>query len=261
MDPLLWVKLEKKKIEGDTMADRYDTYSRLAKVISPLKKKLKRWKRRIWSLAIIVLVLTALGIGMQLKKDASKIADEQRRASWEAKETFMEMLQQEEGPSEATQQVMKQLTLGESMYEVVHRVQYVCGQQDVSLGKKNTAEIIRLLLDSPDWEASMNGERSVILTEQRNEMLDTCKENTYIGIDADGNLVLYEGKPKSERAVRTFFQLDVKSMESSLPPQVLKQLKDGIKISDIDEYNSVISTFSDYAVEYTSEVMKPTSMQ
>ena len=242
------------------MADRHDAYTRLAKLMNPLKKKLKRWKRRIWSLAIIVLVLTALGIGLQLKKEASEFAAEQRQSSWEAKETFMQLLQHEKEPSEATQQVMKQLTLGEMNYEVIHRIQYVCGQLDESFGKKTAADIIRLILDSPEWEASMNGERSVILTEQRNEMLATCKENTYIGIDADGNLVLYEGKPKSERAVRTFFQLDIQSMESSLPPQVLQQLKDGIKISDIDEYNSVISTFSDYALEYTSKVMKPTKI-
>lgn len=242
------------------MADRSDTYSRLAKVINPLKKKLKRWKRRIWSLAILVLVLTALGMGMQLKKDAARAVDEQKRATWEAKETFMQTLQQEEEPSEATQQVMKQLVQGESMYEVIHRVQYVCGEQEISLGKKLAGEIIQLILDSPEWEAALNGGHRVVLTEVRHEMLDTCRENAYISVDVDGNLVLYEGKPKTERAVRTFFQLDVKSMESSLPPQVLKQLRDGIKISDIEEYNSVISTFSDYAVEYTSRVMKPTNV-
>ena len=47
--------------------------------------------------------------------------------------------------------------------------------------------------------------------------------------------------------MRTFFQLDVGSMESSLPRDVIQRLEEGIRIQDMEEYNSVLSTFSDYA--------------
>ncbi|WP_420491488.1 BofC C-terminal domain-containing protein, partial [Neobacillus drentensis] len=52
------------------------------------------------------------------------------------------------------------------------------------------------------------------------------------------------------------FQVDIQSMESSLPESVLKELHQGIRVSDVEEYNSVLSTFSDYAVELTEKVMK-----
>ncbi|WP_205417309.1 BofC C-terminal domain-containing protein, partial [Klebsiella pneumoniae] len=52
----------------------------------------------------------------------------------------------------------------------------------------------------------------------------------------------YQGEPDEEKVIRTFFQLDVGTMESSLPEGVLEQLHKGIRIQDVDEYNSVLST-------------------
>ncbi|MNW53303.1 hypothetical protein D3C74_308610 [compost metagenome] len=60
---------------------------------------------------------------------------------------------------------------------------------------------------------------------------------------------MFEGPPKNEKVIKTFFQLDVETMESALPNEVLKQLKQGIRVQDASEYNSVLSTFSDFALE------------
>ncbi|MNN87817.1 hypothetical protein D3C81_2054220 [compost metagenome] len=80
-------------------------------------------------------------------------------------------------------------------------------------------------------------------------MSETCRQEGYIGIDKNGNLSLFEGPPKNEKVIKTFFQLDVETMESALPNEVLKQLKQGIRVQDASEYNSVLSTFSDFALE------------
>ncbi|MNI91319.1 hypothetical protein D3C73_1489620 [compost metagenome] len=76
-----------------------------------------------------------------------------------------------------------------------------------------------------------------------------CQEDGYIGVDKNGNLSLFEGPPDEEKVIKTFFQLDVGTMESALPEEVLKQLKQGIRVQDVSEYNSVLSTFSDFALE------------
>lgn len=78
----------------------------------------------------------------------------------------------------------------------------------------------------------------------------------YMGIDKDGNLSLFEGPPEDEKVLRTFFQLDVETMESVLPEEAIKQLQQGIRVQDMDEYNSVLSTFSDFAVDVTEEVLQ-----
>jgi forespore regulator of the sigma-K checkpoint len=77
-----------------------------------------------------------------------------------------------------------------------------------------------------------------------------------MGLSTDGQLTLFEGLPKKEKVIRTFFQLDIGSMETALPEGVYKQLQQGIRVQDINEYNSVISTFSDFAVERTQRVLK-----
>jgi forespore regulator of the sigma-K checkpoint len=101
-------------------------------------------------------------------------------------------------------------------------------------------------------------EQSMVYFEQSIEdMSEHCKANAYMGVDKKGNLTLFDGVPKKEKVVRTFFQLDVRYMESSLPQDKLDQLAKGIRISDMDEYNSVLSTYSDFAVEQNQKVMKP----
>ncbi len=45
-------------------------------------------------------------------------------------------------------------------------------------------------------------------------------------------------------------------METALPEGVYEQLQQGIRVQDMNEYNSVISTFGDFAVERTQRVLK-----
>jgi len=75
------------------------------------------------------------------------------------------------------------------------------------------------------------------------------KGDAYFGIDRDGRLVLFDGPPREERAIRTFFQLDIERMESSLPSSYVEQLKKGVRVADADEFNSVLSTLADFAKE------------
>jgi forespore regulator of the sigma-K checkpoint len=47
-------------------------------------------------------------------------------------------------------------------------------------------------------------------------------------------------------------------LESSLPREAVQSLYDGIRVADYADYNSVLSTFSDFAMmEETEKVMKP----
>lgn len=78
---------------------------------------------------------------------------------------------------------------------------------------------------------------------------DDLPDNSYIGIDQHGVLSLFEGPPLEDNVIRSFFQIDIEFLESSLPPEIVEQLYEGIRITNHSEYNSVLSTFSDYAVE------------
>lgn len=67
---------------------------------------------------------------------------------------------------------------------------------------------------------------------------------------------LFKGPPVQEKVLKTFFQMDMGSLKSSLPESIWKELHEGIRVQDIEEYNSVLSTFSDYAREAAEHVMQ-----
>ncbi|CAM3320962.1 BofC C-terminal domain-containing protein [Paenibacillus lupini] len=140
----------------------------------------------------------------------------------------------------------------------LHR-QYICGEETQPFGQMTSAEVIRILMSHPEWTAMLSQDgQTVVLEQSIEDFSQSCRGNVYIGLDKLGYLSLFEGAPKKEKVVKTFFQLDVRYMESSLPQDKVDSLTRGIKISDMDEYNSVLSTYSDFAMPANQKVMKPT---
>lgn len=126
---------------------------------------------------------------------------------------------------------------------------YNCGiEEDTVLGIMTPSEISEMLKKYPNRNGRIGAGGDVWLEEHVEGVTENCLQNEYIGIDDSGNLSLFEGPPKEKKVIKTFFQLDVETMESVLPEEVLKQLNHGIRIQDTSEYDSVLSTFSDFAV-------------
>lgn len=162
--------------------------------------------------------------------------------------------------NEANQMVLSQLLNKGKKYEVIMHKQYICGGHKQSRGLKTAIDIKHFIRNHPDWQVQLDQKGRVICKQQVEQFEMSCKHRAHISVDEDENLVLYDGKPKQRQVIRIFFQLDMKTMESSLSPRVLQQLYEGILITDLDAYDSVLSTFSDYAIEETQKVMKPTAM-
>jgi forespore regulator of the sigma-K checkpoint len=134
---------------------------------------------------------------------------------------------------------------------------YVCGRDEETLGNLSREQIVLLAAEHPDWEFQATNASTVVFKAHVDDLSADCKANSYIGVDASGNLTLYDGPPIDAQAVKTFFQLNIDHLESALPDVVVQQLHEGIRITDIAEYNSVLSTFSDFAIDETEKVMKP----
>ncbi|WP_166238800.1 BofC C-terminal domain-containing protein [Paenibacillus turpanensis] len=141
--------------------------------------------------------------------------------------------------------------------DVTLRRLYVCGEETIQLGSKQPSQIMALYEQNPGWEGVLVDENTFVFKERIEDLSPRCKEAAYIGVDRDGNLTLFDGPPQEDHAVRTFFQLNIEHLESSLPKEMVRQLQEGIRISDLAEYNSVLSTFSSFAAEQTEKVMKP----
>jgi forespore regulator of the sigma-K checkpoint len=134
-----------------------------------------------------------------------------------------------------------------SPVDVTLRRSFVCGEETQPLGRMTAAQAIDLLRRHPEWRAVFAGSGAVIMEERINDLSPACKESAVFGIDADGRLSLFDGPPQRSKVLRTFYQLDVRYMESSLPKERFDALVRGIRVSDLDEFNSVLSSFSEYA--------------
>lgn len=132
---------------------------------------------------------------------------------------------------------------------------YVCGEERSQLGLLTSQELLSLQKQHPSWQLSIKATGEVVFTENIEDLSPDCKEKAVFGIDGSSNLSLFNGTPANNHIIRTFFQLNIQQLESSLPRDTVAQLHEGIRVSDIEEYNSVLSTFSDYAIEITEGAM------
>ncbi len=129
----------------------------------------------------------------------------------------------------------------------VHK-KFVCGEEIEPLGNLSTEQIVNLHRQHPQWKLELDRSGNVHFVESIHDLSAECKQNAYFGLDKNGNLSLFDGLPKDEKIIRTFFQLDVKFLKTSLPSETVQQLVQGIRVADLAEYNSVLSTFSTFAV-------------
>ncbi|MCU6711113.1 BofC C-terminal domain-containing protein [Paenibacillus sp. J5C_2022] len=203
-----------------------------------LKKRLRRSRGPLWALggiSAIWLVIAIGGLGFQPVLHAASV----------------------NGGVNDNLRFSLSLPEQEAAVEVLLKRVYICGEETESLGRMTARQLSLLLQDHREWKVGANKDATTVLVQEINDLSDYCKSNAYFGIDRDGNLSLYDGLPKEEKVLRTFFQLDIEFMESSLPKEQLRSLTAGIRISDMDEYYSVLSTFSDFAMEQNTKVMEP----
>ncbi len=226
-----------------------------SKLWNKLKKSVSR-KRRLLALGVWLLLagaaIAAVWSGRMEQRDAMEDATEAVEVSGQAPA--------EDGgrnPDPGQQAVVDMLKKHPQNREVSVKTIYVCGEEMKRLGVKSSEQILRMYGEHPGWTIGMNPDGSVVFSESVDDLSPQCKQNAHFGIDKEGNLTLFDGMPGKANAIRTFFQLNIDYLESSLPQEAVHQLYEGIRVTDLAEYNSVLSTFSDYAVEETEKVMKP----
>lgn len=216
-----------------------------------LGKRWRAWRRTILTFCACGIVAFMAWLGLPLSEQMERLMTEEPLAL----ETFGSWYAPDAGQD--AERWLEDLRETKQLRIVHLNKNYTCGQESSVLGLMRPEEIETLAKQHPEWSGRLAPGGDVWFDEQVQGMSDICERDGYVGIDKKGYLSLFEGPPKEEKVIRTFFQLDVETMESALPTEVLEQLQNGIRIRDIEEYNSVLSTFSDYAVEASEGAMKP----
>ncbi|WP_040950072.1 BofC C-terminal domain-containing protein [Gorillibacterium massiliense] len=202
-----------------------------------LKKQL-RSKKRWLSLGSVILLahVATAGTVFASTSAATFLLDSKETPGWEQKIG-------NKSPSD-TLQAIRQRT---GYFQVTVKTNYICGEEDQALGLMDSTAIVKYAEQHPEFVPVMSGGNAVFFSRTVDDLSPHCKKSAYFGVDRQGNLTLFDGQPDEERVIRTFFQLNVEQMKSSLPAGVWSQLQGGIRVADMAEFNSVLSTFSDYA--------------
>jgi forespore regulator of the sigma-K checkpoint len=201
------------------------------KFLKHLKKKL-RWRRR-WIALSLILFATAVCLSAFRSPAMNQISD--GTDTW-VRSVF------------APSRDFEALGSLKGKQDVYLQTLYVCGEETERLGLWSSAELQEQHKKHPEWLIRMNEQDKVTFIKHVEDLSPSCKAQAFMGLDENGNLSLFNGMPAADNVIRTFFQLNIRYLESSLPKETLKQLQDGIRITDMAEYNSVLSTFSDYAM-------------
>ncbi|WP_088832874.1 BofC C-terminal domain-containing protein [Paenibacillus tyrfis] len=218
-----------------------------------LKKKL-RLKRRWLNLAVVLLAAGLFAAGAWMLSgslyDKSSPQGQEQSVFSRAVEAYVQ-------PEEEVRAMIKDLS---GQRDAFVKKSYVCGEELQRIGIMNAADILAYHKTHPSMTVSLGNANRVYFIEKVDDLSPQCKNNAYFGLDAKGNLSLFEGVPGSggQNVLRTFFQLNIRHLESSLPRETVKQLYQGVRIRDLADYNSVLSTLSDYAIEETEKAMQVT---
>ncbi|GKU75701.1 BofC C-terminal domain-containing protein [Paenibacillus sp. L3-i20] len=221
-----------------------------------LKRRIRRQRRSLWKLGGISLFLLASIGAVTLFMSGIAHANGDLRKDSMTGNSFKLIKTTTSNDADQPSVSQKLQDNRAAVFVVLQRI-FVCGEETEPLGEMASEDVMGMLQEHPEWSATLQEDGKTVMLEQRiYDLSNHCKSHAYFGVDKSGNFSLFDGIPKEEKVMRTFFQLDIHFMESSLPHDQLDQLTQGIRVSDIDEYNSVLSTFSDYALQQSEKTMK-----
>jgi forespore regulator of the sigma-K checkpoint len=94
------------------------------------------------------------------------------------------------------------------------------------------------------WQVKDRSASRIVFTKQIDDISPLLKANGYFGITEDGVLTIFNGRPGRSKIIQSFFQIDMKKLESHKQEELLQ----GIPIKTKDHYVKVLETFKHYSV-------------
>jgi forespore regulator of the sigma-K checkpoint len=93
------------------------------------------------------------------------------------------------------------------------------------------------------WQLVEMDATTMVFRKQMDDISPLLKANGYFGITEDGVLTIFNGRPDRSRIIQSFFQIDVKKLESRKQEELIH----GIPIKTKDRFVEVLETFKPYS--------------
>lgn len=95
------------------------------------------------------------------------------------------------------------------------------------------------------WQVTDIDESTMVFRKTVNDISPLLKDNGYFGITDKGVLTIFNGRPGQSRIIQSFYQIDVKKLESKKQEELIR----GIPIKTKDRYVEVLETFKPYSLK------------
>jgi forespore regulator of the sigma-K checkpoint len=93
------------------------------------------------------------------------------------------------------------------------------------------------------WKLIDQNEERIVFQRNIDDISPLLKTNGYFGIAGDGTLSIFNGKPETNDVIQSFFQIDIKKLESRKHDELIQ----GIRIQSKDQYFEVLKTLETYS--------------
>jgi forespore regulator of the sigma-K checkpoint len=95
------------------------------------------------------------------------------------------------------------------------------------------------------WRLTNIDGSTMVFRKNVDDISPLLKANGYFGVTDDGVLTIFNGRPDRSRIIQSFFQIDIKKLESKKQEELIQ----GIPIKNKDRYVEVLETFKQYSKE------------
>lgn len=184
-----------------------------------------------WSILMIALV-SIIGLSLHvLANEKSNGMESSQSANLEkATNTKVEL----KGPITLKVKLIRQYLDGEISQEVIH--QEILSMDDFWATYK-------------DWQIIEQSEDKIVFHKLINDISPLLKANGYFGIDGDGIIKIFNGKPEEENVIQSFYQIDIKGLESN----VREELQKGIRVRSKDQFEKLLEDLKNYSLEVINQ--------
>ncbi|MBS2969854.1 BofC C-terminal domain-containing protein [Metabacillus sp. KIGAM252] len=120
---------------------------------------------------------------------------------------------------------------------------YLDGEVSVEIKREPYYSQSHVLARYPGWRLVEKSEKRIVLRKSMNDISPFMKANGYFGLNNEGILSIFDGKPNEEgKVIQSFFQIDVGKLETKRH----MELENGIRVASRKKYLHVIETFKQY---------------
>lgn len=140
--------------------------------------------------------------------------------------------------------ILKAWEQGPLIIDVVLQQQYIDNQQVVNTKNETIWSLEDFWAAYEDWDLVKQEEGEILFVKEINDLSPIIKARGYFGLDEQGKLTIFEGKPAENKVIQSFYQINTKELESSKT----NQLRKGIKVKSKEQYLSLLETYKTFSL-------------